>query len=265
MPALVNGDCLVFDGTTGFLTAPALQLFAVTFEAWVNPTAYGTDARFFDSSSGANNADCISVGFAGANTYLSVRTSSGAAVNMVNCVVPLNAWTHVAVTIDAASAKGYVNGVLKDTVTVTAPTNKTRAQTLLGKSSYTATTALFSGSMAGVRVWNRARALGEIASQMFLSFDTGEAWALSLCLSQAALTTLSGGSLTATPGGATAVSGGVTRSVGTGPQTITPRRPWGPSPTPPVPARADRPWRSRPGSTSTCRTRRTSIGPAVGS
>ena len=114
-----DGSSYLNAGTTAsnFLCTGSANGITATFEAWVNPTAYNTGASMWMFSPvQSKGATYFNFGVAsgkvrfywydgGYNNVESTSTSD----------VPLNTWTHIAVTISGSTIKIYVNGVLNTT------------------------------------------------------------------------------------------------------------------------------------------------------
>jgi hypothetical protein len=162
------GGALSFNGTSSWVTvadSASLDLTsALTLEAWVNPAALGTSWRtvlFKEQTGGmvyslyANEATGHPVGQVNIGGEQNALGSTG---------LPLNTWTHLAVTYDGQTLTLYVNG---------APAGS-KAQTGLVPAS---TGALriggngiwpewFSGLIDNARVYNRALTQAQIQSDM---------------------------------------------------------------------------------------------------
>ena len=114
-----DGSSYLNAGTTAsnFLCTGSANGITATFEAWVNPTAYNTGASMWMFSPvQSKGATYFNFGVAsgkvrfywydgGYNNVESTSTSD----------VPLNTWTHIAVTISGTTIKIYVNGTLNTT------------------------------------------------------------------------------------------------------------------------------------------------------
>jgi hypothetical protein len=161
------GSALVFNGSSAMVTindSASLHLSnAMTLEAWVNPSATSTlwtdvvykanDAFYLSATSTSNSAPGAGGTFGGANA----NTYGLAAL-------PLNAWTHLAVTYNGNSLLLYVNGVLVSskgqTGTLLSSTNPLQigGDSLFGQ--------YFTGTIDEVRVYNAALTQAQIQSDM---------------------------------------------------------------------------------------------------
>jgi len=138
-------DCwsVYLDGTGDYVTLPAGYNTAMgggwvgstnklhTLECWVYPTAWNS-SNFYEMSIIGQYAGVVAngrwkwviVGQANGNGklkfYWTTSDSVGAAQTSANTNIPLNAWTHIAMTVDATTTtsttiKFWVNGQLSDT------------------------------------------------------------------------------------------------------------------------------------------------------
>jgi uncharacterized repeat protein (TIGR01451 family) len=159
------GNALVFNGTNALVTIPnaaSLQLTTgMTLEAWVNPsvvTAAWRDVIY----KGSNGAD---------NYYLEATTPTGApgaggAFGEIygTAALPVNTWTHLAVTYDRVTLRLYVNGVQVSSVAATgAISTSTNPLQIGGDSNYG---QFFQGMIDEVRIYNRALTPTEIQADM---------------------------------------------------------------------------------------------------
>jgi hypothetical protein len=128
--AATIGGSGYFDGSGDSLTAAnntALQLGSTyTTEVWVYPTAYGANLRIWtDGSAGVNNVD-LYVSSTG------VVAGAGGSFSVTGFTLPLNAWTHIAVVVNAGSLSVYING-----------TSRTLSGTTTGYNSNSTSTRYF--------------------------------------------------------------------------------------------------------------------------
>ncbi|MDX6411532.1 MAG: hypothetical protein QOE91_1048, partial [Gaiellaceae bacterium] len=162
------GSALSFNGSNSWVTAAdanSLDLTnGMTLEAWVNPNALGTSWRtlVFKERPGG----LVYSLYANQNTNRPVgQVDIGGERNAVGpAALPLNTWTHLAVTFDGSNLRLYVNGGL---VTTTAFTGVIPASTgVLHIGGNSVWGEWYSGLIDEVRIYNRPLAVGEIQADM---------------------------------------------------------------------------------------------------
>ncbi|HJU47198.1 MAG TPA: LamG-like jellyroll fold domain-containing protein, partial [Gaiellaceae bacterium] len=164
-----NGRALSFDGVNDWVTVPdaaSLDLTSgMTLEAWVFPTALGSVWRtvLFKEQPGnlvyglyANRVPPGPNGqvfVAGAD-----RNANG------TTALPLNAWTHLAVSYDTAVLRLFVNGAQVAQVAQAGPISTSTGVLHIGGNSVWA--EWFAGRLDDVRIYNRALTAAEIQGDM---------------------------------------------------------------------------------------------------
>jgi hypothetical protein len=163
------GAALSFNGTSSWVTvadAASIDLTTgMTIEAWVNPAA-GTGWRTVvlkESAGGlayalyaANNAS-RPAGY--------VHTSTDVGLNGTSAV-PLNTWTHLALTFDGATLRMSVNGVQVSSSAVAGAAVVTASALRIGGNSVWG--EYFRGLIDEVRIYNRALTAAEIQTDMIV-------------------------------------------------------------------------------------------------
>ncbi|MBN1940617.1 MAG: VWA domain-containing protein [Candidatus Diapherotrites archaeon] len=174
---------------------PAQQ--GITLAAWINATNCSWDNRIISKAySDGTDAHYWLLGLEAGCKMRSRLKINGTTTTRSNSGVPLNTWTHLAVTYDGTDVKHYINGVLVQ------PYNAPGALTLnpsikikVGMNSNCSdddpdTYAPFAGLIDEVRVYNRSLNIGEINQimadsytdhtidvpdglQLYLPFDSG--------------------------------------------------------------------------------------------
>jgi uncharacterized repeat protein (TIGR01451 family) len=208
------GGALAFDGSTSRVTiadAASLRLTTgMTLEAWVNP-AVVTDAW----------RDLI---YKGNDNYFLMATTNGGAPGgggifggadvpvMGTGALPINTWTHLAVTYDGAQLTLYVNGVQVANVAQTGAIATSGNPLQLGSDSIFG--QAFQGLMDEVRVYNVALPAAQIQQDM--NTPLGASSAPDLTVTKTHSGTFSPGqtgatyTITVTNSGSAATSGTVT-------------------------------------------------------
>ena len=135
----------------------------MTIEAWVNPsTSTGWRSVVLKETTGGlayalygeNNAN-RPAGY--------VHIGSDKAVTG-NAAVPLNAWTHLALTYDGANIRIFINGVQAGSVAQTGGITTSAGALRIGGNSVWG--EYFKGLLDEVRIYNRALSTAEIQTDM---------------------------------------------------------------------------------------------------
>ena len=166
------GGALAFDGVNDIVSvsdSASLDLTTgMTLEAWTNPSALGSGssnwrttafkqqpggmvyALYANNGSGARPAGQVNIG--------GERNVVGTAQ------LPLDVWTHLAVTYDGGSLKLYVNGTQAASTTVGGSISvSTGALTIGGNTVWS---EWFQGRIDDMRIYNRALSVTEIQADM---------------------------------------------------------------------------------------------------
>jgi hypothetical protein len=169
-----SGSALALDGANDVAIAtaykPALNLLgrSFTLSAWIyrrsnsgwqiiaaKPYGTGHSWPYFDWSLHVENSTGRIVAFLGCEVWQRVSNSS----------VPLNAWTHVAVTYDGSRIRHYLNGALDRTTAVTCSVTNTNSRPIrIGANG--AGNEVFNGRLDDVRIYNRPLSATEIQNDM---------------------------------------------------------------------------------------------------
>ena len=161
------GNALSFDGVNDWVTVndtPALDLVSgMTLEAWIRPTAlkgwrtvilkeqYNSLAYASYANTSANQPS----GEVAAPTSKDVRGPTQ---------LPLNTWTHFAVTYDQTALRIYVNGAQVAGKAVTGDIVSSAGPIRIGGNQVWG--EFFSGLIDEVRIYNRALSASEIQADM---------------------------------------------------------------------------------------------------
>jgi len=156
-----------FDGTSSWVSvadAPSLDLtYGITIEAWVNPAAStgwrevvlkevpgGLSYALYAENNGSRPA-----GFIHSTTDKGVNGTSA---------LPLNTWSHLAMTYDGTTMRIYINGVQAGSGAVTGSAATSNSPLRIGGNSIWG--EYFRGLIDEVRIYNRALSATEIQVDM---------------------------------------------------------------------------------------------------
>ncbi len=143
-------DVLSFNGASSYITSSAkITTVNFTAEYWVKPTTYHDENQILSQYTGGGGRMITAVKAGKAGLFV------GGTWITSNAAIPLNTWTHIAITRNGSSWSFYVNGAFDSTKTgnATALDNTTLR---IGRIAPT-TGAGFRGEISDVRVWNTVR------------------------------------------------------------------------------------------------------------
>lgn len=152
-------NVLTFSTSQHYVSTP-LQVASAnfTFEAWVKVTSYAAQNWVFTQYVGGNSGRMVgfientNACFFLGGTYIRNRAA-----------VPLNTWTHYAVTRNGGTGSIYINGVLYATGAIPTASLSSYGVTIGG---YPNVSWGFHGQIADVRAWSVARTQAQIAASM---------------------------------------------------------------------------------------------------
>ncbi len=165
------GDVVVaeFDGATTHIAVSAHPSLAVneelTVEAWVKASGAGKSVRDYPVASmhGAQSGWELRAGEGTCGILITVdRVYHEANVSGLS---PQD-WYHIAGVYDGALLRLYVNGVLKQSVSVAGSVTPFQGELNIGRNSYWPS-RMYAGQIAELRVWGRARGQAELHRAMF--------------------------------------------------------------------------------------------------
>lgn len=164
-----------FDGTANsYATLPAdvvSTLSDFTISSWVKMDALANWMRVFDFGTGTSKYLFLSVqtGSAGSVRY-AIKNGGGEQGITYNFAIPLNTWTHFAITQSGNTCSMYINGTLVSTntgVNIKPSTIGSTNQNYLGKSQWN--DPMFNGTIDEFKIYSRALTASEIAEASKLS------------------------------------------------------------------------------------------------
>jgi hypothetical protein len=159
-----------FDGADDYVQAPSSLVVggAITIEAWVkSANVFANWARVIDFANGPNLDNIIFGWMANSGRLYFETYRNGQTIALVTpTVFPQNQWVHVTAVNDGnGTGYIYINGVLVVSGPQMVPATVVRTQQYVGRSNYPAD-AFFSGSIEDLHIWNSARSVSQIRTDM---------------------------------------------------------------------------------------------------
>ena len=157
-------------GSNQYVNLPATLLAgsaAVTVAAWVKPAHAANWARVFDFGNDTQRYMYLVLRNAGGVPRFAVTTNYAGGEQGINgtTALPLDEWSHVAVTVGAGTGRLYVNGVqvgVNPAMTITPAVLGTLRNNWLGRSNYSGD-PVYAGGLDDVNFWSRELSAAEIA------------------------------------------------------------------------------------------------------
>ena len=159
------GSALSFDGVNDWVTvadAASLDVVRVTLEAWVRPTALGSWRTVLLKERPGGLVYGL-YGSQGGGMALG-QVDIGGERNALGSALPLNTWTHLAVTYDGSVLRLYVNGAASGTAVVAGTIPASTGVLRIGGNGVWS--EWFAGQIDEVRVYNRALSQAEIQNDL---------------------------------------------------------------------------------------------------
>lgn len=158
-------------GSYQYVDLPAAVLggaSAITLSAWVKPTHDANWTRVFDFGNNTTRYMYLAARNATGVPRFAITTGGAGGEQGLNgtAALPLNQWSHLAVTLAGSSATLYVNGtaVAQNTsMTLSPAALGALANNWLGRSNYP-TDPVFAGAFDEFNVWSRALTAAEITA-----------------------------------------------------------------------------------------------------
>ncbi|MET1059937.1 MAG: LamG-like jellyroll fold domain-containing protein, partial [Nocardioides sp.] len=166
------GKALSFDGTNDYASvpdAPSLDIAdKMTLEAWVRPTVSSGWRTVMLKELGNTELAFAMYSASGTNRpsgWIRPNPSSGGSSSAIGtAAVPLNAWTHLAVTYDGAALKVFVNGTQAVSKPYSGALYSTTDPLRLGGNLVWG--EYFKGLIDEVRIYNRPLTAAQIQADM---------------------------------------------------------------------------------------------------
>ncbi len=164
------GNAVKLNGSDEYVNVPTgivSTLSDFTVSAWVNPSADATWSRIFDFGTGESNYMFLTVDGGGSGLRFAITTNGGGAEQQLTGggQLPLNTWSHVAVTLSGTTGTLYLNGnpvATNPNMTLHPSSLGNTNQNYLGKSQWP--DPLLNATIDDFNLYNRALSATEIAA-----------------------------------------------------------------------------------------------------
>ena len=160
----VASQAYQFNGTSAYLSLGSgfVNLASgVTVSIWANPTSTGSNAKFFNLTSGSGTGGIV---FGRSTTTSSLAFQGSNSTIVTAAGITNSTWRHYVASENAAGAvRIYRDGVLLSTGTTGVLTNTSRSVNYIGR-SYSSSDAYYAGSLDDARIYNSVLSDAEILS-----------------------------------------------------------------------------------------------------
>jgi hypothetical protein len=170
------GLALRFDGVDDYVEAPSYSGLEVsnriTLEAWVYPQNGGTIVSRGHGGDGSITDYILQLVDFGAGIKVGFFAAGDWDYSVGS--LPVNAWTHVAVTYDGTNKRFYIDGSLDSTSMRAGTIYSSGSPVYVGRQGSVCNCNLFKGQIDELRIWNTVRTSSEISQNARRSLKGSE-------------------------------------------------------------------------------------------
>ncbi|GGD51411.1 alpha-L-fucosidase [Paenibacillus nasutitermitis] len=156
-----SGSALQFNGTDTSVVADSIVKQNFTFAAWIKPTSYNTNRMILGQGEFGSSVNMMNWWIQNGQMYFLMSDSAGNGYGLWPFVtpaasIPLNQWTHVAVSKSGSQFKMFINGTLAASRTSTADipqVNNSRPLRIGGQNAGSGSAEVFEGIIDELRLY----------------------------------------------------------------------------------------------------------------
>jgi hypothetical protein len=165
------GNAVQFSGNGEYADLPdgiVSGLDDFTVSAWVNPSANTAWSRLFDFGTGTNDYMFLTLSAGGGPLRFAITTGGNGAEQQLNApsTLPLNTWSHVAVTLSGSTGTLYVNGqpvATNDNMTLSPAALGATSNNWIGRSQFSGDPFL-AATVDDFQIYDHALSAADIAT-----------------------------------------------------------------------------------------------------
>ena len=165
------GNAVQLSGNGEYIALPngiVSGLHDFTISTWVNPSVNAAWSRVFDFGTGTNDYMFLTLSAGGGPMRFAITTSGNGAEQQLNAPgnLPLNTWSHVAVTLSGTTGTLYINGqpvATNNNMTLNPAALGTTNQNWIGRSQFPADPYL-AATVDDFQIYDHALSASDIAA-----------------------------------------------------------------------------------------------------